>query len=129
MPKPIFGRRLPGDWAWKEAIRAYDEDHLEAAYEMTLALGMGADGGRGIFFRRIEAEYVTRQKAVQEPVNEWLTLEYISSEIPSSAVVIAGVLRACDEIARRLNWTHGPKVLIAVIADEADAPWMPGRYG
>ncbi len=120
---------MPGDWAWREVIKAYNWDRLEAAYEMTLSFGMGSDGSRGIFFRRIEAEFLTRKASVQEKVNAWLTVEYIPDQNPNPPALIQGIVAACDEIARRLNWAHGPPVMVSVIAEEADAPWMPGRNG
>ena len=129
MRKAAFYTRLPGDWAWREVIQAYNLDRLEAAYEMTLSFGMGADGSRGIYFRRIEAEYLTRKASVQEKINDWLTVEYIPDQVSNPAALFHGIVEAWNEIAQRLSWTHGPPVMVSVIAEEVDAPWMPGRYG
>jgi hypothetical protein len=127
--KTGFYTRYPGRWAEKEVYEAYLWDRLDGAYDATLKMGMGYDGSRGAFFRRVEAEYLTRKAAVQEQVNEWLTVEYVQEEIAHPATLFQSILAACDEIAHRLDWNHGPKVMLTVLAADTNAPWLPGRFG
>lgn len=125
MRRTVFGETLE----WKQVGDAYYWDRLEQAYQMAQDLGIGPTGGYASFFRGIEGEYVTRQASVQEKVSDWLTLEYISAEVPHPEKLRDGVVAACDEIAERLEWRHGPEVMVSVLAIEADAPWAVGRYG
>ena len=96
---------------------------------MALQLGVGEDGSRSFFYRRAEAEHLTREKSTRTQVNSWLTIEYVPEEILDFASIAAQVVRACDEIKDRLAWQHGPPVLLTILAADTDAPWLPGRFG
>lgn len=121
--------KIPGRWTDRELVEAYYWDRLDAAYEGILRNGMGYDGSRSHLFRRVEAEYITRQSSELLPINDWLTLEYLPNEVADPNAIGQAVFAACDEIAKRLSWQHGGKVLVTILANDTDASWLPGRFG
>lgn len=125
MPRGAPNSRL----AWKEVYDAYFWDRLEAAYEAALSIGTGPGAAGAIFFRQIEGEYWTRKQSVQIEVNSWLSLEFVESEVSHANLLPEPILKACDNIARRLSWDHSAKILISVLTEEANAPWAVGRFG
>jgi hypothetical protein len=115
---------------WKIAIDHYYADRMEAAYEAAVPLGTGVAGRYLGWYRMIEAEYITRTSSTISAENEWLQLEFIPKELGDFAEVIRRqIADACGDTARRFGWTHGPKILISILALETDAPWTTGRHG
>lgn len=114
---------------WKQVSQAYYEDKLDAAYDGAVALGTGYTGGGALFFRTIEAEYLTRKSATQHKLADWLTIEIPTSESLDPQSMKEPILQACDESARRLQWKHSAPILITILTQEADAPWVRGRFG
>lgn len=131
-PRPFATSRygVVGDHLeWRAAIEAYHWDKVEEAYQMAIDLGIGGSAGFEGWFRLIEAEATTRARAEVQRLTDWLQLETIPEEATFVDDLPERVLEACDGIAQRLGWTHGPQTRVAVLTAEADAPWAIGRYG
>lgn len=115
---------------WRLALENYYWDRLDEAFEQASALGAGSEAYGLRTYRLIEAEHLTRQSSRVRAVNDWLSVETIDAELGAGWDEVAQEsLLACDDVAKRLAWTHGPPVLLTILADEADAPWTPGRHG
>jgi hypothetical protein len=115
---------------WNMAIDHYYWDRMEAAYETAEPLGVGLAGRYVFWYRSIEAEYITRKQSERRKLADWLELETIPHEVGGREERVAEiVLAACDDVARRFGWEHGPPTLVSVLAAETDAPWTLGRYG
>ncbi|MEJ5170828.1 MAG: hypothetical protein WHU10_07565 [Fimbriimonadales bacterium] len=116
--------------AWHAVEEAFRRDDLEAAHELALGLGAGAAGAWLGLFRSIEAEALTRRQSVRKLLEPDLELEYIDAEVGGLASRLAAWTReACWEAARRLAFDSLPPLLVTVLSDEADAPWVPLRNG
>jgi hypothetical protein len=148
--------------AWKVAYEHYYWDRLSEAYSAVSELGAGSGGHGLVGFRMIEGEWITRERGVILPVNDWLTIEVIPQEVGSVSLgsprpdplprrrepadgeasagsyqgetglpstLVESVVGACDEVAARFGFEHGPPVLLSVLARESNVPWMPGRHG
>lgn len=114
---------------WQNVLEHYYWDRLEEAFRTAEALGAGL-GAQGLrLYRMVEAEYMTRVRGTRRQVADWLEIEVIPDEIELSNELIEGIASACDAIADKLGWEHGPQTLVSVLSDEADAPWTLGRYG
>jgi hypothetical protein len=113
---------------WKLAIDAYYWDRLEQAYGLALELGV-AYGWQEWFFRLIQAEAVTRGESQTLKIDEQLSLEYVPSELHHVSQVAADIGHACAEVRSRFGWNEDAKTLIAILAEETDAPWTVGRAG
>ncbi len=115
---------------WEAALDHYHWDRLDAAYEHIQRRGIGEAGSFIRWYRVIEAESVTRQKSRIERINHWLTLEYVADEVLDLREQLARrTLDACDDIARRLGWTHSVETMVSILAEETDAPWATNPYG
>ena len=114
---------------WRAAIEQYHWDRVEEAYALINELGIGGDAGYGGWYRLIEAEATTRARSQVRRLTDWLELETIPEETAYADELPERVLEACDGIAERLGWKHGPATRVSVLAAEADAPWAIGRYG
>lgn len=114
----------------KDAYEDYLWERLEKAYDAISSLGAGTSGMAMTTYRLIEAEWLTRQRSEVIEINEWLSLELIPSEIFLSNDEIAEVvLEACDEVADRFDWAHGPATRVTLLTLSANTPWAPGRHG
>jgi len=114
---------------WEIAIEHYHWERLEPAYQLAVELGVGTTAAYGSWFRLIEGETLTRRQSATTEAAPWLEVEVIESQVPHRDAVVAVIREACDSIADRLGWTHGPETLASVLTSEADAPWAIGRYG
>ncbi|MGV3617119.1 MAG: peptidase MA family metallohydrolase [Fimbriimonas sp.] len=137
MPEPITPRPFTtsrygslGDHTeWRTAIEHYHWDRVAEAHQMANELGLGASGGYGGWYRLIEAEATTRYRSEVRKLADWLELEWIPTGGDEGEDLGQEVLEACDGIATRLGWTHGPLTRVAILSAEVDAPWAIGRYG
>jgi hypothetical protein len=77
----------------------------------------------------IDAEFQTRQRSERAPLTEWLEIEWLPDELRPDQGFANAILTACEDTAKRLSWNHEAKVLLTVLAEEADAPWTDGRFG
>ena len=115
--------------AWKIVYRLYREDRLEDAYRQAVDLGAGTMGYGLSTYRMIEAEWQTRRQSETSRLNDLLTLEVIPEAVRHVADLREVVVAACDETARRLELPQTTPALIAILAEEANTPWTPGRHG
>jgi hypothetical protein len=99
------------------------------ARQLALALGVGGTGAYTGWYRLFEAEAITRERSRVIPLYDWLDLEFVEDECPPVEQFEPAIRSAVDAIAKRFGWRHGPKVRVAILAAEADAPWAIGRYG
>jgi hypothetical protein len=131
-PRPFATSRygaLGDNMEWRAAIEHYHWDRVEEAQKLAIELGVGASAGYEGWYRLIEAEAETRGRAEVRRLTEWLELETIPEETTHAEDLAERVIEACDGIAERLGWTHGPQTRVSVLSAEADAPWAIGRYG
>jgi len=113
----------------KEVLEAYYWDRMEAAYEGALAMGTGITGEGARLYRQIEGEWLTRKVAKNIQIEDWLNIEFSESEITYTDDLGKIVADSCREAGRRLDYKNASGILITVLTDEADAPWVPGRSG
>lgn len=66
---------------WREAIAAYYRDEMPQAYALALALGTGYGGSALGWYRMIEGEALTRERATVEELAPWLSIEFDASEV------------------------------------------------
>lgn len=115
---------------WDAALEQYHWDRLEAAYAQILDWGIGEAGAFLGWYRVIEAETISQRKSRRIKVNKWLSIEYVPEEYPSDPEeLVQRVLRPCEEVARRLGWDHSEPTLVAILAEESDAPWATHPFG
>ncbi|MCB8933140.1 MAG: hypothetical protein M9921_00205 [Fimbriimonadaceae bacterium] len=114
---------------WAAVGRMYDRDEVVAAHELAESLGTGEFGVHLGFYRSIEAEAATRRESRVVRLAEWLEFEYLPHEVRNFKALAEATLATCDLVAERLGWTHGAATRIAVLADEADAPWATNPHG
>ncbi len=110
------------------AIEAYYQDHVEESLALATELGV-SNPNHEWWYRRIEAEAVTRQQSTVVPVDELISLEYVPHEVHHSERIIAEIAKASSEVRTRFGWSEGAKVMVSVLAEETDAPWTVGRAG
>jgi hypothetical protein len=137
--------------AWRVAYEHYYWDRMREAYEAANELGAGHFGHGLVGFRQIEGEWTTRERGVVQRVNDWLQVEVIPEEVRDAAPgdarppgaaredvrppgevpqwLVEQIVSACDRVAKRFEFEHGPQVLLSVLSEESDVPWMPGRHG
>lgn len=115
---------------WTAALEHYHCDRLEDAYREALAHGIGDAGSLLRWYRVIEAETITRRRSEMHPVNEWLTLEYVPSEVRElRQPLIDRTLNACDEVSERLGWKHGESILLCILSELTESSWQMNPYG
>lgn len=121
---------MVGAWSdWRVVLEQYNQDHLEAAHRLAEEFGAGPAGMGIVVYRRVDAEYLTRVRSTTEPVNDWLTLEWVPDELAMDDSMRTLMLDAMDSVAKRLGYETRGKVLLSVLTTEADAPWSDGRFG
>jgi len=115
---------------WDAALEHYHWDRVVEAFETIHLHGVGEAGSFIRWYRLIESEAFSRKISVQQAVNEWLTFEFVPSEVGDLAdTLIQETLAACEEIGQRLGWDHSVPTLLAVLAEATDAPWATNPYG
>lgn len=114
---------------WAAVGELYDRDEVVAAHELAESLGTGEFGWNLGFFRSIEAEAATRRESRVVNLAPWLEFEYLPHEVRNYRALAEATLGTCDLVAARLGWDHGAKTRIAILADEADAPWATNPHG
>lgn len=115
---------------WKVAIAHYDAERLSDAYETALDVGVGSGGHYVTWFRTIEAEYLSSERAAVQLLRQDLELEFVEEELENRfEEVRETVLSAIEEIGARFEYGHESPVRVSVLAQATDAPWLFGRYG
>lgn len=114
---------------WRLAIDAYYRDDLGPAYAMAQNLGAGFGGAALRWYRMIEGEAMTRERARTEELETWLTVEWDPSELHLTEEHKRALLDPCRRVAERLGWNFEMPVRVAVLLGEADAPWHGARFG
>lgn len=114
---------------WRAVGELYDRDDVVAAQELAESLGTGEFGLNLGFYRSIEAEAATRRESRTVRLAPWLEFEYLPQEVKNYKALSEAIVQTCDLVAERLGWAHGAPTRIAVLADEADAPWATNPHG
>jgi hypothetical protein len=115
---------------WRTVLDLYDQEKLDASYEIAKTLGEGRDGRGGVTVRLIQAERETEVRGETIPVNDLVSLQYIPEELEESIHEIRDAIR--ESIAQeqtRFKWELKDKVKISFLAGEFDEWWAPNRYG
>jgi hypothetical protein len=116
--------------AWKVVYDYYNWDKLKEAYNAAADLGAGTAAHGLVGYRMIEGEYITREAGRLHQATPWLSIEAIPEETPEEIGSVAKPIEhACDTVAERFGFEHGPPVMVSVLAQESNVPWMPGRFG
>jgi hypothetical protein len=114
---------------WRQAIEAYYQDNVEAAYQIALSLGAGFGGSALNWYRMIEGEALARQQGTVQKITDWLQIEKVDNELQGVHGLEETVQAACEEVAERLGWTFEVPTLVTVLVREADNPWHGARFG
>jgi len=115
---------------WEAAFEHYYQDRMDAAFFEIEDHGVGEGAELLRWYRVIEAEAVTRQKSETIEVTSWLSLEFVPEQLMGLESEMAQrTLESCDEVAKRIGWTHSVKTLLSILAEETDAPWAANPYG
>ena len=114
---------------WAAVGALYDVDDVVAAHAMALDLGMGEGAWQLSFFRLVEAEAVSRKESRVVSLAPWLEFEYLPHEMRGFKAFSEAALEMCELVADRLGWEHAVQTRIAVLADDADAPWATNPHG
>lgn len=116
---------------WKEAIEHYYWDRLDQAFAIASSQGIGPVGVYLTWYRMIEAEWLTRRAGERTKPAPWLDFEWAPDDVGHADMtpVADAVLRACDEVAERLGWTHGAPTLVTILREEVRAPWSVAPHG
>lgn len=115
---------------WEVAFEHYYQDRVLEALAEIQDYGVGEAGDLLRWYRIIEAESITRRVSKLLEITPWLSLEYVPEETKGMEQGLAEqVLQACTEVADRLGWTHSVMTLVAILAEETDAPWATNPYG
>lgn len=114
---------------WHEAIEAYYWDRLPEAFAVAAALGAGYGGGALNWYRMIEGEALTRERAEVTELAPWLSLEADPADVDLDEAHREAIRDACSMVAGRLGWDFSMAVRVTVLLGEVDAPWHGARYG
>ena len=114
---------------WKLAIDAYYRDEMPAAYAVAVRLGAGFGGAALRWYRMIEGEALTRERATVESLEPWLSLEHDPHEWRPDEAHRDALRSACAGVAERLGWDFALPVRATVLLAEVDAPWHGARAG
>jgi hypothetical protein len=115
--------------AWKEVVEAYYRDDLAAAWAGAQALGANFGGATLDWYRMIEGEAETRERAAISTIDDHLRLELIDAEVPHRDALAEVAQQACSQVGQQLGWDYSVPVLVTVLPYEVDAPWHSARYG
>lgn len=120
----------PDHAAWKAAFEHYYWDRMQEAWALIEESGVGEASYLLGSYRLLEAEWITRRQSEIERVNEWMQFELVPEELGQKAADLhALTLDACEDVARRLGWTHSAQTLVSILAAEVDRPWATNPYG
>jgi hypothetical protein len=120
----------PDSPQWQAALEQYRLDRVVEAMDLVREHGIGEAGSHLQSFRLIEAEALTRSRCRQIELAAWLTFEFLPDEVDGREQELgAAILQTCDAIAARLGWDHRQRTHLAILADEANAPWAVHPYG
>lgn len=111
---------------WKVPIEHFLWDRLAEAHAEASAIAVGARGEYLAWYRMIEAEWLTRANSEIVTVNPWLRLEMPGEPHPEVGEKIAEI---CEATARSFGVSDRPEILVTVLSEESDAPWVDGRAG
>jgi hypothetical protein len=114
---------------WHEAIEAYYQDRMPESFAVAQALGAGFGGGALRWYRMIEGEALTRERAEVEVVSDDLSIEFDPQEFELDDLHREAIRTAIRGVARRLNWDFSMAVRVTILLEEVDAPWHGARYG
>lgn len=115
---------------WQAPIALYDEDRMIEAHAATTEIGLGLAGRYLPWYRMIEAEFLTRERAEFTAATAWLTIEAIPDEIGENLEPLIEIAKAeFDDVAAKFDYAHETDVRLAIMAIESDAPWTAGRFG
>ena len=114
---------------WREAIEAYYRDEMPQAYAMAGRLGAGYGGAALRWYRMIEGEALTRERATVEDLEPWLSVEHDPSEFDLHETHREALRDAARTVAGRLGWNFEMAVRVAILRGEVDAPWHGARFG
>ena len=127
-PVGIHGSII-NNFALDEVVRElYFDDNIEAAWEHGLERGLSREDVR--FYRLLEAEHLTRQRAVILSIEPQLSLEYDPNEKGFDPEVTPYVVRdECNALARRFQWKYDEAIRVTILTTEVDTPWSYYRAG
>lgn len=113
---------------YRRAAGLYRQDKIEPAFQAMLELGTGSFGEAIPLYRMIEAEYLTRQKAVLEDLSPVLRVEFVDRTVHRETLV-QSLLSAREQTAERLGIDWDSVVHVTILDESVNAPWAPGRHG
>lgn len=115
---------------WEAAFELYHHNKVEEAFVLVRDAGVGPWAAHLKWYRIFEAEWMSQRRSERAELEPWLTLEFIPNELePLRPEVEARIRRATSDLGGRLGWDHERPVLLAILAEEADAPWATNPYG
>ncbi|MCW5947579.1 MAG: hypothetical protein KIT74_11185 [Fimbriimonadales bacterium] len=116
-----------GELGWDAIVHLYDEDRVVEAFEAAKVAGLGPTASMAQWYRTLEAEAITRERARIQPLNRLLDFEFIPGEADG---LQSSVLHAVQHASATLLYEPAVSALITILAEEADAPWAthPGGY-
>lgn len=111
---------------WREAIEAYYRDELEPAWAIAQRLGAGFGGAALRWYRMIEGEALTRERAEVVEINPWLSFEgAVELDDERRDAMVA----SCERVGKGLEWGFEMPARITAMLPDVDAPWHEARYG
>lgn len=115
---------------WTAALESYHKDLVEEAWRAIEPHGLGEAGANIRWYRLIEAEALLRSRSGTRRVNDWLSLESVTSETLGTEDRITEVaIEASDRVAQRFGWRHEAQVLLSILCRESEAPWATNPNG
>ncbi|RYG25172.1 hypothetical protein EON82_08130 [bacterium] len=114
---------------WREAIEAYYWDRMPESFAIAQALGAGFGGAALRWYRMIEGEALTRERARIEEITDTLSVEFDPDEFTLDEAHKGAIPTATETVARRLGWDFSMGVRVAILVEEVDAPWHGARFG
>jgi len=114
---------------WHEAIEAYYWDKLPESFAIAQALGAGFGGGALRWYRMIEGEALTRERAEVKELDSTLSVEHDRSDIELGDEHLQAIQTAVRTVAKRLGWDFSMAVRTTILLAEVDAPWHGARFG
>ena len=107
---------------WRAVRELYLQDKVvEALYE--------ADQLGGLDSNDLYAEAEVRRDGTKWKLRAWLSWEAIESEVPHVQEIGDLIAAECESLSKRFRWDHREDTLVALLPQDVEAPWMPGRWG
>jgi hypothetical protein len=107
---------------WRLVRKLYLDDKVVEAFHEAERLG-GQDSNA------LYAEARARREGEIFRVNSWLRVEAIREEIPNIEELLPLIQQACEDLSKRFGWDNREGTLVSFLPQDADQPWMPGRWG